>query len=455
MAMIPTLRRVALLVVLTLLWYTPYVLPFAEGPGAESRNTAGWFAAFVLSSTFTALLVWSLVDDIPRMEQRWPRAWQLVLIAGGSILAAGLARWADGDAATTLHGAVVVKCGGALALPAAFVLTSRALKRPVSIESVLLHRWVAGVALVLFWSPPYVPSVTAGLTALFSLACWIMWLRELPVWEDRAGARKWPMRLIAVAVALAPRIVIGQLLDRYISFKGLVVFASLILLTPLVQACEGLTLTVLFMSAADMAAWLMRRSRSVRTRMLVLGLASAGLALALTRVRGRSIGADTSGNVIEDRPLAGALHIGSLIVSVTAFSITLSRGLSRSLEQSVRAISEIRRGNLNVALDDSGRDEMAEVARSFNKMVAMLREAEFLREDQRRSPLALDAAYPYARGTASRTSRSRSLRAHGLSRHARERHRPRAQQPHQLHRGQHGSASPLWRVSHARSDDAL
>ena len=40
--------------------------------------------------------------------------------------------------------------------------------------------------------------------------------------------------------------------------------------------------------------------------------------------------------------------------------------------------SEIRQGNLDVALDDSGRDEVAEVARSFNQMVAMLREAEFL-----------------------------------------------------------------------------
>ena len=59
---------------------------------------------------------------------------------------------------------------------------------------------------------------------------------------------------------------------------------------------------------------------------------------------------------------------------IPAFSSTLSRGLSRSLRQSVRAISEIRRGNLDVALDDSGRDEVAEVARSFNQMVAQLRE---------------------------------------------------------------------------------
>jgi signal transduction histidine kinase len=66
------------------------------------------------------------------------------------------------------------------------------------------------------------------------------------------------------------------------------------------------------------------------------------------------------------------------ISMVAAFSATVSRRIAQSLEQSLRAISEIRRGNLDVSLDDSGRDEVAEVARSFNQMVAMLREAEFL-----------------------------------------------------------------------------
>src|SRR6185503_245822 len=56
----------------------------------------------------------------------------------------------------------------------------------------------------------------------------------------------------------------------------------------------------------------------------------------------------------------------------------LSRKFARSLEQSVGAIAEIRRGNLDVALDDSGKDEVAAVARSFNQLVAVLREAEFL-----------------------------------------------------------------------------
>ena len=51
---------------------------------------------------------------------------------------------------------------------------------------------------------------------------------------------------------------------------------------------------------------------------------------------------------------------------------------ARSLEQSVLAIAEIRRGNLDVALDDSGKDEVAAVARSFNQLVAVLKETEFL-----------------------------------------------------------------------------
>src|SRR6185503_18441925 len=56
----------------------------------------------------------------------------------------------------------------------------------------------------------------------------------------------------------------------------------------------------------------------------------------------------------------------------------LSRKFARSLEQSVGAIAEIRRGNLDVALDDSGKDEVAAVARSFNQLVSVLRESEFL-----------------------------------------------------------------------------
>jgi len=77
----------------------------------------------------------------------------------------------------------------------------------------------------------------------------------------------------------------------------------------------------------------------------------------------------------EIRPV---LQLSSLGMIVWVFSVALSRELSRSLEQSVRAIAEIRQGNLEVALDDSGRDEVAAVARSFNQLVARLREAEFL-----------------------------------------------------------------------------
>jgi signal transduction histidine kinase len=64
--------------------------------------------------------------------------------------------------------------------------------------------------------------------------------------------------------------------------------------------------------------------------------------------------------------------------TIWTLAATMARGLSQSLEKSARAISEIRRGNLDVTLDDSGRDEVAAVARSVNQMVSLLREAEFL-----------------------------------------------------------------------------
>jgi len=109
--------------------------------------------------------------------------------------------------------------------------------------------------------------------------------------------------------------------------------------------------------------------------MVVLGLCCAGFALALSNVD-LLVFADPSSRL---RPsLRPFVNLTLLVGTVSAFSVTMSRGLSRSLEQSMRAISEVRRGNLDVALDDSGRDELAAVARGFNQLVSALREAEFL-----------------------------------------------------------------------------
>src|ERR1044071_9169639 len=109
--------------------------------------------------------------------------------------------------------------------------------------------------------------------------------------------------------------------------------------------------------------------------MLVLGLSSAALAFALAGVY---VPVTVLG---EEEPSLVLTLLGKLVtvgIVVAVFSATLSRKFALSLEHSVSAIAEIRRGNLDVALDDSGRDEVAAVARSFNQLISVLREAEFL-----------------------------------------------------------------------------
>jgi signal transduction histidine kinase len=109
--------------------------------------------------------------------------------------------------------------------------------------------------------------------------------------------------------------------------------------------------------------------------MLTLGILCAGLAFVLSRLPLEVLLYTELRK--EMRPV---FQLTILAVIVWSFSFALAQGLSRSLERSVSAMAEIRRGNLDVALDDSGRDEVASVARNFNQMVARLREAEFLEQ---------------------------------------------------------------------------
>jgi signal transduction histidine kinase len=242
---------------------------------------------------------------------------------------------------------------------------------------------------VLIFATPVLLAFELGLLMLFVIAICTTWVRELPALEEAAPERKWRRRVAALLLGLALILIdvawrrsllaSDGSLSRLFVQMGATAFIYLVVLPKelLLNAGVSLAFVVLCMTAADGVARSMRGSGSVRVRMLVLGLASAALALIVAQLKIPQYDY-VLGKVEAYEALTAIYKFVLLALMVSTFSITLSKGLSRSLEQSVRAISEIRRGNLDVALDDSGRDEVAAVARSVNQMVAQLREAEFL-----------------------------------------------------------------------------
>jgi signal transduction histidine kinase len=368
------------------LWVAPHTFPFAE---ARHRAAAGWYVALALCILWPLVLVWNVVEELPQFEAKrkakWPWPWWLTLVVG--IALAGVSwivwpslcfwcvHWDTFSSVNRVHHVALVEGGIALALPSAVVLASGALGRPVDVRRTPLHRWSAAVAGFLFVSPPFLLLAKSSQLILYALAILTMWVRELPSLEEKSPLGRTRVRIAAIAlgsITLLPVFLFsGPLLSLVRERLLPIVHVGALV----VVAGGGLSFVGLCMSAADGLAWAMRGAPSVRARMLVLGLSSAGLAFALAGVYVpiSVVGQDEPSLVLT---LVGKLVCLGFIVAV--FSATLSRKFARSLEQSVRAIAEIRRGNLEVTLDDSGKDEVAAVARSFNQLIAVLREAEFL-----------------------------------------------------------------------------
>jgi signal transduction histidine kinase len=386
----PTLRRVALVLVLL----TEAVLPYwFDWLGIRDTGRFGPTppdGVFLLDIIWIILLVWSVVAELPALEQSggWgrQRPWVLATAAAAGAICLDRIFWStvghDSSRVEKVHHAALVHGAIAAGLPALVVLISRALRKPINVSRTPLRHWFMAVALVILWAPPFMKFAKMGGLIVLIVAVWMKWVEDLPSREAKPGARKWRIRSAAFALAVLAFATGQAVVSRFYHgghFEnweprraGVLVSVSGALVLPAL----GLIFVVLCVSAADGLAWSMRRSTSVRARMLALGLSCAALALALSRLR------------IDDALLAfapllrpevrGVLQLVLLGVMVYIFSVTTSRGLARSLEQSVHAISEIGRGNLEVTLDDSGRDEVAAVARSVNQMVAQLREAEFL-----------------------------------------------------------------------------
>jgi signal transduction histidine kinase len=368
------------------LWVAPHTIPFAE---ARHRAAPGWYLSLALGMVWLLVLTWNAQHELARLERSrhgaryWP--W-LVAIAAGIALAGAswiiwpelcfwCVHWEAFSAVVRVHHVALVEAGLAVAFPSAVILISKVVGKPIDVARVPLHRWVAALAFFLFVTPPFLLLGKSSQLILFALASLTMWVRELPLVEERSKLGPVRTRIAALLIGTVPLLPIALMSGWLLSLarEGRLPFVHLC--ASIAVAGAGLSFVVLCMSAADGMALALRYAGSVRVRLLVLGLSSAGLAFALAGVYVpvSVIGQDEPSLVLT---LLGKLVCVGIIVAV--FSATLSRKFARSLEHSVRAIAEIRRGNLDVALDETGNDEVAAVARSFNQLVAVLREAEFL-----------------------------------------------------------------------------
>jgi signal transduction histidine kinase len=410
--MIAAARRGVALGVFSALWATPDLLPFHSlgvslvgrvggvrwgAPQwmtlAEGRHDAapGWYVALALGTFWPLIVVWNALAEVPAREMRRGakphRAWIAALVGGAFVAAISwvlwpmlcflCVNWEGITSAVRVHHFALVDAGVAVALPAWLVLASRAAGKPIDVARTPLHRWAAGVALFLFVTPPFLLLAKSGQLILYALATLTMWVRELPALEETSPLGRTRIRVAAILLGSLPLVPAALFSPRV---HPLVVAPTLPLVhagVALVVAGAGLVFVALCMTAADGLAWTLQRAPSVRTRMLVLGLSSAALAFLLAGVY---VPVTIVG---EEAPSLVLTLVGKLVcvaIVVVVFSATLSRKFARSLEQSVRAIGEIQRGNLDVALDEAGDDEVAAMSRSFNELARSMRKAEFLEQ---------------------------------------------------------------------------
>lgn len=88
-----------------------------------------------------------------------------------------------------------------------------------------------------------------------------------------------------------------------------------------------------------------------------------------------------------------ALLTASLVT--LAVSYFLARSITKRIDRLRMATHQIAQGNYNVEVDDNGRDEVADLGRSFNQMTASLRESqqEIRRQEERRRQFMANAAH--------------------------------------------------------------
>jgi signal transduction histidine kinase len=402
------LRRGTLAVLLALCWSTPYVLPFraahavvATGVGhivpaattlgkAAPPLEAGWLVAFALSLSSLGMLIVVLSDELPRLQRQFSKnpavPWLGMAAAGALLWLVDRLVWPDVCVACVrlnteapevkVQHSLLLQSGTALLVPPFVAAVTSLAGNPLDASKFRLRRWFVAIAGVLFVTPPYLVLAKAGQFTLLALGAVALGLGELPALEQRSRLGKWRFRACVMAFGLALSLPARPLVARGLEKHGAAALPLLNAYAAVLAISGALTFVVVCLSTADGLAWALRGARSLRTRLLVFGLCCAALAFLVNRVR---IPVHVMG---EGAALAAVMSllaklVGAAVV-VFSFSLVLSRELVQKLERTSHAIVEISQGNLAVELPETGRDELAEVARSVNRMLAELREASFL-----------------------------------------------------------------------------
>ena len=234
---------------------------------------------------------------------------------------------------------------------------------------------VAALSFVLFVLPPAIAPVKLGVLPAFIVSIAAAATARLITLEQRRPARVLAIRGAGMVVA-AVLIALSFGIDLVKPSQPDWAFSFLFAASAFVVAGGLIAYTTVAFAISDVIGKLSGPFRTVRTRMIILAVlaAAAGFAVRALDLRVPIFGTDEEHQWIARA--AFNFSISCLIVWV--FAVAMARRLSRSLEQSVAALAAIREGNLSVSLPEVGDDEVTEVARTFNAMVAQLREAEFL-----------------------------------------------------------------------------
>jgi signal transduction histidine kinase len=405
--MSPLLRRGALGALFLACWCSPYALPFraahatvATGAGHVPRAASfdkgappvevGWYVALLLSGCWLFALIGFLARELPLLERRFERRpvlpWLGVGATGALLwllthwlwptLCIVCAQLNTPSAAVKVHDNLLLQSGTALLVPPLALGVARVSGMRRASAELPFSAWLIALAGTLFVTPPYLVFAKTGQFTLLALGALALWLRELPRLEQRSALGKWRFRALMFTLGIAPCLPARMFVEYWLGERGTRGFPLLNAYAALLAVAGTLAFVVTCLSAADALATALRGARSLRTRLVVLGLSCAALAFLLDGVRvpvhvtgeGAALGAVVS--------LITKL-VGTAVI-VVSFSLVLSRELVHSLERSADAIVAISHGNLDVSLPEDGRDEVARVAASVNRMLSELRQSEFL-----------------------------------------------------------------------------
>ena len=355
-------------------------------PAAASDHRVARGAVLIPALLFIACCYLIALITVPAFERRWRRPTWLGVALGCAAMCAPLAAqrlehhtgyWPAGasaetfDVATTAMLGALWNAGAIIALVTIFrLLLQRALPERFRWR-LLVGSLAATLACFLEWvvqlGPPFLGF--SGVIPLF-VATMVFFRQLLATLEhpDQTPSRLARVRLIAAAGAAAAWVGFSVLQPyKDMTGRAAVLFgASFIAIAAYVIAA----------TVGDLATAATARASSVKVRLFVMGIVAVAAGAVLHRL---DFAFDVEGAPFEVQ--TGVTLIGNFIVVtslVTIFGATLARTISRSLERSAQALARIRSGDLAVRLDQSGNDELAQVARSINQMAEQLKETAFL-----------------------------------------------------------------------------